>query len=492
MAQALYTNNAFSTLASGITDVATTITVAAADGALFPSPTGTDYFYATLIDTSNNLEIVKCTTRSTDTLTVVRGAESTVARAYSSGDRIELRVTAAGLTENLAAVVAAQTAAEAAQTAAEAAQTATEAVYDSFDDRYLGSKASAPALDNDSNALIDGALYFDTTANDMYVYDLGNTTWVTVSNSATSVAAAASEAAAAASESAAAASAATASAAASGIFWKAPVATASTANLTLSGEQTIDGVLTSTSRVLVKNQTAPAENGVYVTAAGAWARSTPLDTWDEHVGAAVIISQGSTQADTAYLCTVDAGGTLGTTDVTWTLFGSGGLTAGNNLSDVSSAATSFSNIKQAASETATGVVELATAAEVATGSDTARAVTPAGAAAHYSPITRVTNDDTSTALTAALTDAGNVVFMNNAAANVFTIPANATVAFAVDTQIDIVMEGAGVTTITADTGVTLNGVSAGSGAISAQYSAVTIIKRATDTWIMFGNHAAVA
>jgi hypothetical protein len=144
------------------------------------------------------------------------------------------------------------------------------------------------------------------------------------------------------------------------------------------------------------------------------------------------------------------------------------------------------------SETVAGVVELATAAEVVTGSDTARAVTPAGAAAHYSPITRVTNDDTSTALTAALTDAGNVVFMNNAAANVFTIPANATVAFAVDTQIDIVMEGAGVTTITADTGVTLNGVSAGSGAISAQYSAVTIIKRATDTWIMFGNHAAVA
>jgi hypothetical protein len=144
------------------------------------------------------------------------------------------------------------------------------------------------------------------------------------------------------------------------------------------------------------------------------------------------------------------------------------------------------------SETVAGVVELATAAEVATGSDTARAVTPAGAAAHYSPIARVTNDDTTTALTGALTDAGNVVFMNNASANVFTIPANATVAFAVDTQIDIVMEGAGVTTITADTGVTLNGVSAGSGAISAQYSAVTIIKRATDTWIMFGNHAAVA
>ena len=99
MAQALFTNNAFSLLASGITDSATSISVTADDGALFPNPTGGNYFYATLIDTSNNLEIVKCTARSTDALTVVRGAESTTARAYSAGDRIELRLTAAGITE---------------------------------------------------------------------------------------------------------------------------------------------------------------------------------------------------------------------------------------------------------------------------------------------------------------------------------------------------------------------------------------------------------
>jgi len=58
-----------------------------------------------------------------------------------------------------------------AQTAAEAAQTAAETAYDDFDDRYLGAKATAPALDNDGNALITGALYFDTTAGAMYVYD---------------------------------------------------------------------------------------------------------------------------------------------------------------------------------------------------------------------------------------------------------------------------------------------------------------------------------
>lgn len=126
MGSALFANNAFSTLASGITDADVSLTVAGGDGALFPSISGTDYFYATLIDTSNNLEIIKCTARSTDTLTIERGAESTTARAYSAGDRIELRITAAGLTDVVTQAGTAQTAAEAAQTAAEAAQTAAE------------------------------------------------------------------------------------------------------------------------------------------------------------------------------------------------------------------------------------------------------------------------------------------------------------------------------------------------------------------------------
>ncbi len=72
----------------------------------------------------------------------------------------------------------AKTAAETAKTAAETAKTAAEAALDSFDDRYLGAKQSNPTLDNDGNALIDGALYFNTTDNIMRVYDLGNTTWL--------------------------------------------------------------------------------------------------------------------------------------------------------------------------------------------------------------------------------------------------------------------------------------------------------------------------
>lgn len=94
---ALVANNAYGTLAGSITDVATSISLTAGHGARFPaasSGAGT-YFWATLIDTSNNIEVVKVTNRSTDTLTVERGADGTTGLAYSAGDRIELRPTKA-------------------------------------------------------------------------------------------------------------------------------------------------------------------------------------------------------------------------------------------------------------------------------------------------------------------------------------------------------------------------------------------------------------
>ena len=64
-----------------------------------------------------------------------------------------------------------------AKNAAVVAQTAAETALDTFDDRFLGAKSSNPSVDNDGNALIDGALYFDTTNDIMKVYNLANTTW---------------------------------------------------------------------------------------------------------------------------------------------------------------------------------------------------------------------------------------------------------------------------------------------------------------------------
>jgi hypothetical protein len=119
---------------------------------------------------------------------------------------------------------------------------------------------------------------------------------------------------------------------ASGLSTKAPVYVATTANITLSGEQTIDGFLTSSNRVLVKNQSTQSQNGIYVSSSGAWTRSTDANTWNQLVSAYVFVEVGTTQADTSWVCTVDPGGTLGTTPVTWVQFsGAGTYTAGTGL-----------------------------------------------------------------------------------------------------------------------------------------------------------------
>lgn len=89
------TNNGFGTLSAGINSSATTVTVDSGQGGRFPALSSGDFFFATLIDTSNNLEIIKVTARSTDSMTVLRAQDSTSARAFSIGDRIELRPTAA-------------------------------------------------------------------------------------------------------------------------------------------------------------------------------------------------------------------------------------------------------------------------------------------------------------------------------------------------------------------------------------------------------------
>ena len=100
-----FSNNGHSTLAASAASNATSITVASGHGARFPSLSSGEYFYATLIDSSNNLEIVKCTARSSDVLTITRAQESTSGRAFVSGDRLELRVTAQAILDATSAAV---------------------------------------------------------------------------------------------------------------------------------------------------------------------------------------------------------------------------------------------------------------------------------------------------------------------------------------------------------------------------------------------------
>lgn len=89
-----------------------------------------------------------------------------------------------------------------------------------------------------------------------------------------------------------------------GAQWVAPVAVASTANIaSLSGEQTIDGVLTSASRILVKNQTAAAQNGIYLTGSGPWTRVSDANQNTEVVRLAVFVRGGTVNGGKQFLCT---------------------------------------------------------------------------------------------------------------------------------------------------------------------------------------------
>lgn len=92
-----FTNNATTTLASGINSSVTSLSVASGTGALFPTLSSPDVFYATLANVAGTVEIIKVTARSTDAFTIVRGQDGTTPLSWAAGDKVELRPTAAGL-----------------------------------------------------------------------------------------------------------------------------------------------------------------------------------------------------------------------------------------------------------------------------------------------------------------------------------------------------------------------------------------------------------
>ena len=107
---------------------------------------------------------------------------------------------------------------------------------------------------------------------------------------------------------------------AAGLSWKQPVLCATTANITLSGLQTIDTVsVIAGARVLVKNQSNQAQNGLYIASAGVWTYSADGNTWNDYVSAICFVESGG-QAGSAWYCYVQPGGTLGTTAITWSQF----------------------------------------------------------------------------------------------------------------------------------------------------------------------------
>lgn len=119
-----------------------------------------------------------------------------------------------------------------------------------------------------------------------------------------------------------------------GLDVKESVRVATTANITLSSTQTIDGVSVSAGdRVLVKNQTTGADNGIYTVAAGSWSRSTDANADSEVTGGLfVFVEEGTSNADSGWVLTTNNPITVGTTSLAFTQFsGAGQITAGDGL-----------------------------------------------------------------------------------------------------------------------------------------------------------------
>jgi hypothetical protein len=95
----LLTNNATTQLATSLTTGTTTLSVTAGTGGKFPAPGPSQWFPVTLVKANGTLEICRCTSRSGDVLTVARAQEGTAAQAFAAGDRVELRLTNAAMSE---------------------------------------------------------------------------------------------------------------------------------------------------------------------------------------------------------------------------------------------------------------------------------------------------------------------------------------------------------------------------------------------------------
>lgn len=162
----------------------------------------------------------------------------------------------------------------------------------------------------------------------------------------------------------------------------------------------------------------------------------------------------------------------------------------------STALAAFDALKQSSTSSYVGAVQLATTTEATTGTNTTKAVTPAGLPAYYnsvigtsllpySPITRTVTSK-SASYTLALVDAGDVLIYASTSAGTFTIPTNASVAFPVGTQIDFIVGSSGKLTISPASGVTL--IASGSQfSISQLYGAATLLQYGANAWILFGN-----
>ncbi len=329
-------------------------------------------------------------TNAANSATAAAVSASSASSSASAASTSATNAATSATTASTQATNASNSATTASTQAANAASSAAAAAasYDAFDDRYLGSKSSDPVLDNDGNALLTGALYFNTSVNEMRVYT--GSVWTNAANSVT--AAAASASAAATSETNAASSATAASTSATNSANSATAASTSASNASSSATSASSSASSaSTSATNAANSATTASTQATNAANSATAANTSATS------ASSSSSSASTSATTASTQATNAASS-----------------ASSASTSASAASTSATNAASSATTASTQATNAASSASAAATSAT-NAASSASLAAFYTTLSATNASDADASATAADTSANNAASSATAA-----------------------------------------------------------------------------
>ena len=271
--------------------------------------------------------------------------------------------------------------------------------------------------------------------------------------------------------------------------FKALVRAATTANITLSGAQTIDGVsVVAGDRVLVKNQSTGANNGIYVAAAGAWARASDADASAEvTAGLSVPVTEGTVNGGRVWMLSTPDPITLGTTALTFTRVDTGDLQAASNLSDLLSVSTARTNLGLGtlalastivSADITDGTIVNADLADMTTKTYKGRTTAGTGVPEDVSAATLATDLASQSAFSGTYATIAGAVATSNGGKEVISTQATATGA----TTVNMANGNVHKLTLTGAVTLTFSGATNGSGCSMTLYIAQDATGGRTITW----------